>query len=553
MTSANIIRMTIIMMLGSLFVAGCGHNSGGYSVYNAESSIEGSNEPATITNTVASPAEMSLGDVFSVTFDKNNRSKIDFEGTSKDAQFVLVLSAIDAGQNAHSLQMSSEDAEPDISADESAALDGEWSAWKTNEAFEQQLRNYESELSHDDTTIKITASASANIGKAASHYTPPKLGDIESFNVLNSLSSLGSYKNVQAEIRCIAGNVIFYVDTEVEAVNPEDLTDADISTLCEGFNSAIDMEYELFGEPSDVNGDGTITVLMTPQVNRLGASGGGIITGFFFANDLYENRNSNKREIIYIHVPDSGGYYGVTIPKAFAMNNLLPAVLPHELQHAISYNNKVFVNGVTSEENWLNEALSHFSEDILGFGNENPSRMEVYLNNPSYYGPISSGSPNLAERAASYMFLRYLYEQAADGKAFIWDLIHSSDIGAVNIENSFAGQDADFDQISEFLLRWNIAMVMSSFNLSTDPKFSYKERTYNEKTDNWEGVCLDCNTDDGRGTILSGVPLSTFYSVSSVNLEPTASKFYKVTSFPMDIDLSTKASGTYAASLIRFK
>jgi hypothetical protein len=292
---------------------------------------------------------------------------------------------------------------------------------------------------------------------------------------------------------------------------------------------------------------------MTPQVNRLGAMGGGIITGFFFASDLYSSSNSNQREIIYVLVPDSGGLFGMTIPKDFAMGNLLPAVLPHEIQHAINYNNKVMVNGGSSEDNWLNEALSHFSEDILGYGKENPSRSEVYLNNTSYYGPISSGSPSLGERGASYLFLRFLYEQASNGKQFIWDLVHSENNGVANLEQSFAGTSADFDQVSEFLIRWEAAMVMSSFNLSTDPRFSYKARAKNSATGNWEGVCLSCDADDGRGTELTGIVLTQFYGVGPVSLDPTAAKFMKVTTFPQKVDLKAKEAGTYAATLVRYK
>jgi len=189
----------------------------------------------------------------------------------------------------------------------------------------------------------------------------------------------------------------------------------------------------------------------------------------------------------------------------------------------------------------------------LGYGHENPSRIEVYLEDTELYGPISAGSPNLAERGAAYLFLRFLYEQADNGEQFIWDLLHSDLIGAQNLEASFNGKSEDFDQVSEFLMRWSAAMAMSSFNLSSDERFSYKERTWNPETNHWEGICLNCNTEDGRGTILKGITLSPYYGVSQLTVESSAVKFYQITSFPSEIHLQSDTSGQYGAMLIRYQ
>ena len=80
------------------------------------------------------------------------------------------------------------------------------------------------------------------------------------------------------------------------------------------------------------------------------------------------------------------------------------------------------MSGGLPEENWLNEGMSHFMEDWAGYGVENPSRYAMYLASPSTYGVVTQSSPNLMERGASYLFLRFLYEQASDGTAFIRSL-----------------------------------------------------------------------------------------------------------------------------------
>lgn len=543
------IGTTILIILALLILQSCG--SGDPGGYKADNTLDSTGDPASVTNTASNPAEMSVGDVYSVVFSSQDKGVIDFSGTDPSAQFILAVAALDTNAASRVVQLSDESAPlADVAAPDAAP----WKEYSAKDALDQQLRGAEMMLSVDANAERVHSNTSFSIGKAATAApTVATVGSVESFKVLGGLSSLASYKSVRATAKCVGENVIFYVDTQVEANNRDDLTDADVQRLCASFDATAAREFEIFGEPSDVNGDGHITVLMTPQVNRLGAMGGGIITGFFFANDLYVSSNSNQREIIYVLVPDSEGIYGATIPKDFAMGNLLPAVLPHELQHAINYNQHVFVNEGSPEENWLNEALSHFSEDIMGVGQENPSRVEVYLDDPSSSGPFTSGSPGLAERGASYLFLRYLYEQAADPRQFLWDLLHSDTTGVENLEAAFAGTSEDFDQLSEFLLRWYATLVMSSYNLSSDPRFSYKARSWNADSSHWEGICLKCDAEDGRETVLGGIGLSPYYGVSQLYLEPTAAKFHQINSFPQELTISSGSAGSYGAVLVRFK
>lgn len=557
MRHIDIIKKLLVVLVAGLmatYFVGCGQADYADSSYKAESVVGGESDPVTITNEVSSPSEMNVGDVLAATFDDQGTSTIDFAGTDSSAQFVLAVSAIDVGQGTHIAQLSNGDISSTL-ADISSIGDSKEATWKSmdmREALDQQLRGAEMEMAVDPeiSVAKPNLSMSGVMKAMVAAVSTPAVGDIESFKVLGGLSSLSNFTTVSAEARCVESKVIFYVDTRVTDAN---LSDSDISKLCGEFNETLTKEFEIFGEPSDVNGDGHVAVLMTPQVNMLGAMGGGIITGFFFANDLYAGSNSNNREIVYTLVPDATGTWGVTIPKSFAMDNLLPAVLPHEMQHAISYNQHVLVNKGRAEENWLNEGLSHLAEDLLGFGQENPSRVEVYLNDTESYGPITTGSPGLAERGAIFLLLRYLYEQADNGEQFIWNMAHTSLTGTSNIESAFAGRSEDFNQMSEFLLRWSATMIMSSFNISSDPKYSYSARTMNGDTNHLEGVCLNCDTQDGRGTILSGVSLATYDGYSKPTLEPTATKYYVIKSVPSKIKLAAATGGTYGATLVRFK
>ena len=576
--------LEMIFLAALVTMSACGTEGGPSNAINADNALE-TNDPAIATNTASAPSEMSAGDIFSIMFDSESPGMIDFEDTDRSAQFILSVSSLDPSQSSPSVQLSDESSllkdisapisedsgEPSSAKGGSASgggfIDGEprglggrsesasesfppsYGAWleiNSQEALDQQLRAMEQVISQEQDT-------GSSLSKAMIAQKDTANDDTETFYVLKSLSSLNSYTSVNAEVKCTGNNVIFYVDTEVFRRSYSDLTDEDVETLCKEFDRVAEDEIKIFGDISDVNGDGKLTVLMTPQINRIGALGGGIITGFFYAYDLLNSNYSNQQEIIYVMVPDSDGIYGISIPKSFAMDNLLTAVLPHELQHAINYNQKVLVNNGSAEENWLSEGLAHLAEDILGYGQENIARYDLFLRNSGLSGPMAEGFPNLAERGASYLFLRYLYEQSEDPRQFVASLLNSNLTGAENVEAAFAGISSDFDQVSEFLLRWSAALVMSSFNLSADPRFTYKERSWNSETKHWEGVCLNCNAEDGRGTVVGGVTVSKYYGVMQLDMESAATKFYQITSFPNKIKLAANTTGKYGATLIRFK
>ena len=316
------------------------------------------------------------------------------------------------------------------------------------------------------------------------------------------------------------------------------MTDAEIATLCADFDGNIAEEQAILGALSDTDGDGKISIFMSPQVNQLGSMGGGIITGYFMASDLYKrssfNLVSNESELIYTLVPDPSGKWGVAITHEFAMDNLIPAVLVHESQHAISYNQHVFLNNGAPEDPWLNEAISHFIEDLLGHNNENPSRVAMYLNSTSSAGLISSSTPNLIERGASYLFIRFLYEQHPDGNAFLAALENSNLTGVENLERAFAGS-GDFQSFSQFMARWAVAMAMTDTGLTSDPRYVYQARTRHPVTNNWQGVCLHCDADDGRGTVLEGPAMAPYYGYHAVTLDSSAVKYFEVATVPAKI------------------
>ena len=252
----------------------------------------------------------------------------------------------------------------------------------------------------------------------------------------------------------------------------------------------------------------------------------------------------NNRQVVFTLAPDNGGDYGPAISTSFAMSNLLPAVFPHELQHLISYKEHVFEQGGSAEVSWLNEAASHFMEDYLGHGNENPSRYDLFLANPAAASVVTSSSPDLMERGAGFLFLRFLYEQSDNPELFLQSLEHTSLVGVDNLESAFNGPE-DFDQFSEFFGRWTVALALSGRGVTTDSRYVYQDRTFNNSTGKWQGVCLICDADDNRGTQLAGPTLTNFNNYSAAFVDSSAAKYYYMDNVPSSLVLQSTGGADF--------
>lgn len=530
-----------VIILSVVLICACG---GGSSVRQYDGSTGGGVE---FTNEYSSPAELGVGDIMYVNFGDSPSATVDFTGVDSSAKFMLVLGSANEGGSSTVMSLSSDlsamvekDVSTEIAAGEEYSAEEVLSAW---------LRAAEFDIA---ATEPVPVSGVGGM-KAMSAAKAVGIGDVESFRVLSNLSSTTIYTIIDASVRCVGNSVVFYVDVDPR-ITSSILSDADINTLCNEFDGVASGEQQLFGATSDVNQDEKTAILMTPQINNLGLMGGGIITGYFWAGDLYEQTSSNPvsnfREIIYTMVPDPDGTFGTRVSKEFTLTNLLPAVLPHELQHAINYNQHVFESGSPPEQNWLNEGLSHLAEDLMGYGQENPSRFALYLSNPSYAGVVTMRQPNLYERGASYLFLRYLYEQASSGDDFVRSLETSGMTGVDNVERAFGGASG-FSRFHEFLGRWTAALAMTDEGLTMDHRYIYNARVRSSQTGNWEGVCLKCDADDGRGTVLSGVAKSTYYGAASATIAASGAKFYEIPTVPTHITIDGSSGSANFGVLIR--
>jgi hypothetical protein len=154
------------------------------------------------------------------------------------------------------------------------------------------------------------------------------------------------------------------------------------------------------------------------------------------------------------------------------VDNLKPTLI-HEFQHMISFIQHVLVRGGNSEEVWLNEAMSHFAEELGGRLIPNaqcsgfPSCRSQYtsgdlINSYNYlesaeshylFYPTSS-TGTLEERGAGWLFLRWTLDQFSPdsilGTPTTRALIATSQTGITNLTAVSGGNVASM--VPEWLM-----------------------------------------------------------------------------------------------------
>lgn len=264
------------------------------------------------------------------------------------------------------------------------------------------------------------------------------------FSVLSSLTDPPAFDTATARLRFAGQNVLVYLDTLAQL----DYSDADITTFGTLFDESLYAAIRgSFGDPSDIDGNGRIIIVLSPIVNALVSNAecatSGYVRGFFYSHDLGSSApTSNNGEVFYAIVPDPTGRWSCEHTKAEALA-ATPPTFVHEFQHMISYAQHVIERDGASEMPWLNEGLSHLAEELGSLYFERKYPPPAGRSSPSQIFPDSASAfitPNLRyahrflflstsysilscapgsfcslpERAAAWLFLRWLGDQKGD-------------------------------------------------------------------------------------------------------------------------------------------
>jgi hypothetical protein len=305
------------------------------------------------------------------------------------------------------------------------------------EAWGQKLRLREAELA----TASRRLPAGLHVQAPAVRQVPT-VGHERTFQVLNAQ---GSFDEVRAVARYVGEQAVLYVD---EAAPSGGFNTADLEAFSETFDEMIYPTVTgAFGTPSDLDGNDRVVILFTAAVNRLSPRGSdGFVGGFFYGLDLLvDSENSNEGEIFYALVPDPTGEVADPHPKTQVLE-VTPAILAHEFQHMVHFNQRVLVGGAgATEALWLSEGLAQMAEELVArayeevasptaedFRSGNLARARRYLSDPPAVSLIvTAGQGSLAERGAGWLHVLYLTERY--GEAILGRLTASARRGVDNV------------------------------------------------------------------------------------------------------------------------
>ncbi|GEM_PF-6290143 len=463
----------------------------------------GSAESSPSTPIQTTLGEMNVGSAEVIPFSSSGEATVSFQELTGKEQFILSYNSLSQSSGnftallSGSLSSSSLNSSflPSDQDEDGLPLESEDSHDPTA-TFHQYLREMESTLSAQIMNGEIPPfTQDADTGNANSS-TP--LGSTRTIKVLNNLNSTSSYTTITATLRKTTSHFWVWVDN-----NTSELSNSDLDSLIDPFEKMMDVYLSSTGSIPDFDKNGKVNIVYNPILNQLGGSNG-IVTGYFSAWDFSNGSSSNGGEYLYCHVPDPSGHYGIAIPKSFFMSNTGPLCAPHELQHLINYNMKVFVNNSISESPAFNEGASHRVEDVFNSfkktSNENPSRVNLYLNTPST--SFASGT-SLAQRGGAYLFFLYLYEQAENGRfpykgSELLRRITGSPLKGFAAIESVIGESID-DIARDFFA----ATYLSNTGLNSDSRY------------NFQAIDLRTLQDDHRNTRLSGPQTSSLSGLPS--------------------------------------
>ena len=284
---------------------------------------------------------------------------------------------------------------------------------------------------------------------------PLKLGDLISLNV-NGDSACARPVYHPAQVVAIGSRAIILNDT----LNPKGgFTTADFQRYAARFDTLVyPLDVANFGEPTDIDKSGHISILFTRAVNELTPPRAPqYVGGFAFSRDLFPTTataraqacaGSNEGEYFYMLTPDPAGTINANVRSTNFVDSATTAVLAHEFEHIINASRRLYVNNTPAfEDKWLDEGLAHIAEELLfdresglaprsnldiaavratstirvAFNRDmsgNAARYKTYLAAPASNSPYAPND-SLSTRGAVWSFLRYAVDRlsATDGFA----------------------------------------------------------------------------------------------------------------------------------------
>ncbi len=415
-------------------------------------------DPGPVTVTCTSPTPVVLEPGTQLTIDAARTSNCLSLPGGAEAREYLVVAYSGAGNEtstgisaAYALASGTAGAASSLLGERPAPVASFGATESTPESFHRALRLAEARIAADPATKFREAWTGA-----PPLASVPVVGQRDSFNVCRT-SNCASFNRIGATVRFVGRQGAIYTD-DANPVTAESLTDADLIELGTLFDDYLfPIDTTAFGRESDINSDQRIAILITAGVNDLTTDcTNGRIIGYFYGADLVPSlAGSNRREVFYAFAPKAATTSCPAVTRNIALR-ALPPVLIHELQHMISFNQRVLVRGGDQEDLWLNEGLSHFAEELgyrgvpdvrcpystscfSQFASGDIDNAYSYLVNPEGTALVTPGNNSgpLAYRGAAWLFVRWLADHFSSdtllGAQVTRGLVQSTRLGATNV------------------------------------------------------------------------------------------------------------------------
>jgi hypothetical protein len=311
------------------------------------------------------------------------------------------------------------------------------------------------------------------------------------FRIRDDLTNKRSFATASATLWGLGDNVAIWVDDDVavdwdydcdgvvdeparnDAYGFDNCDLADVAAIID--ENIVPNLRGIFGDESDINGDGRVSIVITPVLNAITLTSSddddftSVLPSYAEPEVDLEpfsstsNPGSDGQEAIYVYAPDPYGFYnGSVTPSVDSYTGYqLAGEFARSFTKLISYNQHVIVNEGDQEEDWVVDALGTVGGDYCGFGASYYDDVWDYLDAP-HLGPLvtepSDGSLETLSYGSQYLFARWLYDRAeasspGTGTVVLTSIMQSTETGTSAIE------DGTGETMSDLALAWQVGML----------------------------------------------------------------------------------------------
>jgi len=256
-----------------------------------------------------------------------------------------------------------------------------------------------------------------------------------------------------ATLKKVSGDAYFYIEDNYWNGLTADQKNSYLSNvdkLANEFDNTIYPKLTQFFGPEwnpGIDNDARITILLTKLKSTAG--------GYFNEQDEKSQTSdpkSNMREMIYLNSDQ-------------VSNTLIYGLLAHEMQHLISWNQKVRIRGL-QDDVWLNELRSEYAPTVCGYdsdyvGSNLERRVEDFLANP--FDSLTEWKGDKFDYPSVNLFGHYLAEQFGDN--IIGMTAQNDAVGISSVEQAIKDKGYNLN-FSKAFNQWTIASYLNDLSIS---------------------------------------------------------------------------------------